>query len=89
MKVLIDKSFDEDIAKVDDKKLLQRLADLIEHLENCKTPSEISHLKKLKGASDCYRIRIGDYRIGIRIQKGEIKLIRFLPRKTIYRFFPE
>ena len=35
-----------------------------------------------------YRIRLGDYRIGIEIQKDTIIFTRFLHRKDIYKFFP-
>ena len=88
MKVLVDRSFEKDIAGVSNQKLLARLADVIEHIESCNTIAEIPNLKKLKGASDCFTIRIGDYRIGLSVNANEIKLIRFLLRKDIYKKFP-
>lgn len=88
MKVLVDRSFEKDISAISDTKLLSRVADIIEHIESCRVLKEIPNLKKLKGDSDCFRIRVGDYRIGARIKKDTVKLIRFLQRKDIYRNFP-
>ncbi|MCB0846226.1 MAG: type II toxin-antitoxin system RelE/ParE family toxin [Bacteroidetes bacterium] len=52
-------------------------------------------LKKLQGFENYYRIKLGDYRIGIEIEKspentGEeiVTFIRFIHRKDIYRYFP-
>ena len=35
-----------------------------------------------------YRIRIGDYRLGIAIEGDVVILVRFLHRRDIYRFSP-
>jgi len=68
--------------------LLDRVADAIEHIEASNSLVEIPNLKKLKGANDCFRVRIGDYRIGLRVKGDEVRLIRFLNRKDIYKNFP-
>ncbi|WP_218651862.1 type II toxin-antitoxin system RelE/ParE family toxin [Nostoc sp. C052] len=53
------------------------------------TFEEITNLKKLQGYENAYRIRVGDYRIGL-IFDGEIVLFqRVLHRKDIYRYFPK
>ena len=88
MKVFVDRSFELDISEIVNQKLLARIADIIEHIEDCNSLSEIPNIKKLKGTNDCFRIRIGDYRIGLRAKSDEIKLIRFLNRKDIYKKFP-
>lgn len=49
---------------------------------------DIRNLKKLKGAEDYYRIRVGDYRIGIRFDGETVVFVRVLHRKDIYRYFP-
>ena len=36
-----------------------------EEIPNCKNITEIKNLKKIKGSPNAYRIRVGDYRIGI------------------------
>ncbi len=35
-----------------------------------------------------YRIRVGDYRIGVEVVGDEILFVRILHRKDIYRYFP-
>ena len=89
MKVKIDKSFDKDIDTVTDKHLLKKLQNVIAIIENAQSLAEIPNVKKIKGYSSYYRIRIGDYRLGFEEISGQgINLIRFLHRKEIYRYFP-
>jgi mRNA-degrading endonuclease RelE of RelBE toxin-antitoxin system len=49
---------------------------------------EISNLQKLKATDNAYRIRVGDYRIGIFIENEIITFARVLHRKELYRYFP-
>jgi len=49
--------------------------------------SEVN-IKKLKGEGDYYRIRVGDYRIGMKVNDGVVSFVRILHRKEIYRYFP-
>ena len=88
MKVKIDKSFERDTDKLSDKKLSRKIAVCIEAVQNCRSLNEISNLKKLQGSKNYYRIRIGDYRVGIFVNGNEIIFERFLHRKEIYRFYP-
>jgi mRNA interferase RelE/StbE len=88
MNLLIDQSFAKDIQKIDDKKLRRKIASQIEFIKGCVTPAEIVGLKKLKGFKQEYRLRLGDYRIGLKIKGEEITLIRFLHRKELYKYFP-
>jgi mRNA interferase RelE/StbE len=48
----------------------------------------IPNLKKLSGYKNAYRIRIGEYRIGLYLEGDVFVFARILPRKEIYRFFP-
>ena len=45
-------------------------------------------IRKIQGYSDYFRIKIGDYRLGIKLVQNGVELIRFLHRKEIYRRFP-
>ncbi len=47
-------------------------------------------VEKLKGHSDHYKVRFGDYRVGLRIDKRAkvIEVCRVLHRKDLYRYFP-
>ena len=42
----------------------------------------------MAGEETYYRIRIGEYRLGLAVEGDEVTLLRFLHRSEIYRFFP-
>lgn len=89
MKIFIDKSFAKDVDKITDKKLLRNLKKLIIELENSNSLLELPNVKKIKGYNSFYRIRMGNYRLGMEeIRSNIICLTRFLHRKDIYRYFP-
>ena len=49
MKVNIEKSFDRDVGRVKDKKLLRLLLDVIYLIEDSKFIYEIPHMKNIQG----------------------------------------
>lgn len=66
----------------------RQLLEVISEVENSKNLSEIEHVKKLRGVENYYRIRIGDYRLGLKVENNIVIFVRFLDRKDIYRYFP-
>ena len=88
MRVTFRSSFLRDLKKIKDQLLLERIAQAIESVEQAKDIQDLSDLKKLSGFPDFYRIRVGDYRLGIALADGTIEFVRCLPRKEMYRFFP-
>ena len=87
MKVEFLKKFSKDLDSISSKTVKQSLIRLIELLENAQTLEEIPNVKKLKGHKSAYRIRIGDYRLGLFLENSKILLARFLHRKDIYKIF--
>ena len=88
MRTVFKKQFAKQIESLNNKKLKATLMDTIVEIENCQSISEISNLKKLKGFKDFYRIRVGDYRIGIKVEKDTVTFAAFQHRKDIYKYFP-
>ncbi len=88
MVVLFDKSFLHDVRKINDAKLKLRIARVIQSIEKADSFNEIKNLGKMKGHASAYRIRVGEYRIGLFKDKEVVKLVRILHRKNMYRFFP-
>ena len=89
MKVLFTKSFAKDLRKhKKNRQVLNQVQRIIENAEPAEAISELTNLKQLKAEGRYYRIRIGDYRIGITSENDEITFVRVLHRKEIYRFFP-
>jgi mRNA interferase RelE/StbE len=88
MNVEFRKSFEKDLRKIRDPELLQRIQSAIEEIETIDDSINLTNIKKLKAEGDYYRIRIGDYRIGLSIDEDTIFFVRVLHRKEIYRYFP-
>lgn len=80
--------FYKDIDKISSKIVKKKIIELIQHIENSSDISQISNVKKLVGFTTAYRIRIGDYRIGIFFQEDTVIFARILHRKDIYKLFP-
>jgi mRNA interferase RelE/StbE len=80
--------FNKDISSINQKSTKTSILRVIEQVEEAKTLSEISGLKKLKGFKEAYRIRVGDYRLGLFISKNKAQFARFIHRKDIYKLFP-
>lgn len=74
--------------KIKERALAVRVKEAIESIEQAATLQEIASLKALKNSTSYYRIRVGDYRIGLRLDGETIILVRFLHRKEVYRYFP-
>ncbi len=88
MKVKFEASFEKDLRRIDDKKVLLKVKSIIQQVKIAADTSSVKHLKKLRGFETFYRIKTGDYRVGIEILNDEFIFARFLHRKEIYRFFP-
>ena len=88
MEIKIDNSFQKDTRRIKDKTVLQKVANTIANVQRAKNLDEIKNLKKIKGTTSMYRIRIGDYRLGILVSESSIEFIRCLHRKDIYKYFP-
>ena len=88
MKVEFRSSFVRDLNSVRDKAILRRVKEIIERAEQTKSSSEIPNLKRLKGSGNYWRIRVGDYRIGVVLESEDIAFVRILHRREIYRYFP-
>jgi mRNA interferase RelE/StbE len=89
MEIKIDKSFQKDTRRIKDKSILQRIANTIANIQRAKNLEDIKDLKKIRGTHSMYRIRIGDYRLGIIITDTAVEFVRCLHRKDIYKYFPK
>ena len=88
MKVEFKKSFLKEIKKLKNKSIMNSISDAIVQVESAENVAQIKNVKKLTGYDVYYRIRVGDYRIGIKIEKELIYFVVFEHRKDIYRRFP-
>ncbi len=56
----------------------------------CENPFDLGYLEQMRGYPGKYKIRIGQYRIGLTVYKRKKVVIcnRITHRKDIYRLFP-
>ncbi|MFA5974486.1 MAG: type II toxin-antitoxin system RelE/ParE family toxin [Lentimicrobiaceae bacterium] len=89
MNVVFDKSFSKCIDKIRDQKVKERIIKIIISVEKADSIEKIPQIKKMVGWSNYYRIKFGDYRLGIELDNNNtIRFIIIAHRKDIYRNFP-
>ena len=89
MKLDSSPGFNRDLRRVRNSALRRRIHRRLSELEAASTLPEISGISRVRSASGIhYRIRIGDYRLGITIEDDVVILRRFLHRGEFYSHFP-
>ncbi|HQJ07041.1 MAG TPA: type II toxin-antitoxin system mRNA interferase toxin, RelE/StbE family, partial [Spirochaetota bacterium] len=83
-------SFLKDLKKIDSKSIKLKVKNSIENIENSKNLQDINNIKKMQGKNnkDFYRIKIDNYRIGIKIENDLVIFVRIKHRRDIYKYFP-
>ena len=64
--------------------VLERLQEVFQEIEAAGSIQDLKNLKKLSSESRHYRLRLGDYRLGLIIEADTVTLVRILHRKDIY-----
>ena len=80
--------FNRDLRRLRNPSLALRVEQAIAELKAAPTIGDVRGVRRMTGAGEHYRIRIGDYRLGITMDGDSAMLRRFLPRSEIYRHFP-
>lgn len=88
MKVEFTKNFDKQIDKISDQIILKKIKSAVLKVEAAENIQNIPGIKKLTGYTNHYRLRIGDYRIGITLKNGAVWFAAIAHRKDIYSVFP-
>jgi mRNA interferase RelE/StbE len=89
MKIEYSERFLKDLRKLKRNPVYEAIKDYcFEDLPKYENLSSVNGVKKIQGYKKYYRIKFGDYRIGIKDEGSRIVLMRVLHRKNIYKFFP-
>jgi mRNA interferase RelE/StbE len=89
MEILYGKQFSKDLDAIrHETDIKAHLLKLIKTIRAAKSFSDLKGVRKLEGYQAYFRIKVGDYRLGIKVTQDTVELIRFLHRKDIYRRFP-
>ncbi len=84
MRLQFDESFEKSIKKLKDRRLKNRLIELIETFENATALSELNNIKKMQGFQEYYRVRLG-FEL---LSDNSVLFIIVAHRKEIYKYFP-
>ena len=88
MKVQYRQTFLKDLKQLKSSESYQRIYELaFTTLENINSLDEILDIKAMKGYPNRYRIRIGNYRLGIEVNGDLIEVMRVLHRREFYSYF--
>lgn len=87
MNIEFRKSFETDLRNLKDGKIKRQIQAIIEEIESAKSLTELRNVKAIQGYRGFYRIRIGDYRLGLYLEQDTVALPVFYPeRKCIVIF---
>jgi mRNA interferase RelE/StbE len=81
-------SFLKDVKRIKETAVKNKIAAVISDVQEAASLLDLKNVKKLEGSNTYYRIRVGDYRVGIKLQDKTLIFMRCLNRKDIYRYFP-
>ena len=87
MRVDFKRSFLRDLKRIRGAAIKERVRETIQLVEQAEHLQDIKNLKKLTHGDRYYRIRIGDYRLGLILEGDTLIFVRFLHRKDLYRYF--
>jgi mRNA interferase RelE/StbE len=67
MRIEFDESFFTSLKKLKNPTIHPKIIKIIQQAERAKSIQELTGVKKLKGYANYYRIRKGDYRLGLEL----------------------
>ena len=88
MKVEFRKQFIANFSGIKNKDLADEIEHLIDLTESVSSITQIAGIKKLAGHHDYYRIRVEDYRIGIKLSGDTVIFVCMYHRSVVYKLFP-
>jgi mRNA interferase RelE/StbE len=88
VQVIYNKKFLKDLASLPSAQRIKVEKLVFKEIPTFKLLSAIYNLKKLQGYQLYYRIKVGDYRIGLKFENQLLTFERVLHRKDIYNLFP-
>jgi len=88
MHIELTRKFQKQVENCKDKRIRYKVLTIIQAVIETENLNEFPNLKKLTGYKNMYRIRLGDYRIGLHIENDAVIFAAFDHRSDIYKYFP-
>ena len=87
MEIRRERRFTLDLRRVRSDQMQRRVRRKLAEMEAAPSLAHVSSVEKMAGSENHYRIRIGNYRLGLEMD-GETAILQSAPRDQIYRTFP-
>ncbi len=88
MRTKVKKSFLKQLAVLP-KDIRQRVeAFVFETLPSIESIGQSGKIEKMSGYDSCFKIRFGEYRVGLVFEENTVIVKVVMHRREIYRFFP-
>lgn len=81
-------SFTRDLSRLRDADLVLHIQQAVEAVERAKKLQDIPNLIRMQGGGNHYRLRVGEYRLGVSMLDNVVVFVRCLNRRDIYKKFP-
>jgi mRNA interferase RelE/StbE len=81
-------SFIKDIKKLKSKDTVNLIKLVIENCEQATTIADIQHCESLQSRGKFFKLKYGQYRFGVYIDKGIVEFLKFGTRQNFYTDFP-
>ncbi len=88
MEISYNKKFLKQLAKIPEPYRSNIESFVFNKIQTFETPFHSERIQKLKGYDIFYKIRFGEYRVGLRIESNNLTFERALHRKEIYKYYP-
>lgn len=88
MKVVFRSSFLHDIKKLKSKTTVDLIHSVVENCEKADTIANIKHCEPLQSRGKFFKLKYGQYRFGVYIDKGTVEFLKFGTRQNFYNDFP-
>ena len=88
MEIRLTRKFQKQIEDCKDQRVKMKVSDVIQAVIQSEHMKGFKNIKKLSGYKNSYRIRLGNYRMGIVIESNTVIFAAFDHRSDIYKYFP-
>ncbi len=90
MRVFFEPAFIKDFESLEPEIKHRTRAICLDDIARARSIGDIfkNDVKQMAGWKRYYRVRVGDYRIGFRVDEGAVVFLRVLHRKDMYKHFP-
>ena len=88
MQIEFTRKFQKQVENCHDKHIKNKILAVIQAVIASENLIVFPNLKKLSGYKNYYRIRLGNYRIGLILEDKTVVFAAFDHRSEIYKYFP-